>query len=103
MYTNMSEEEAVARLEKVKTNLYFQERGRTHYVGICDAIFYLYKGTPRFDKFTMKVLDKINDDVLMSNLNGNTSYAYLFPLTEEGYKKRLAYIDDLIANVEVYI
>ncbi len=40
----MSEEEAIARLEKI---LCFQERGRIHYVGICDAIFYLYKGTTR--------------------------------------------------------
>ena len=99
----MSEEEAVAILEKVKTELLICTRGLTQYVGMCDAIFYVHSGKAKFSPFIIKVMDKINNDILMPSLNGNKSYSYLFPLTEEGYKKRIAYIDDLIRNIKDYV
>jgi hypothetical protein len=34
--------------------------------------------------------------------NEYNSYCYLYPLNDEGYVKRLAYLDDLIANVDLY-
>jgi len=99
----MSEEEAVAFLEEVKGLLCFNMYGKVQYVGMCNAIFCVQSGTQNFSNFIIKVLDKIKNDFLISNINGGMSYFYLFPLTEEGYKKRLAYIDDLIKNIKDYV
>ena len=46
-----------------------------------------------------KVYLKIRADISSSDYD---SYCYLYPLNDEGYVKKLAYLDDLIANVDLY-
>jgi hypothetical protein len=46
-----------------------------------------------------KVYAKIRSDIVESD---NKDPYYLYPLDDEGYVKRLAYIDELIINVDLY-
>jgi hypothetical protein len=99
----MPEEEKVMRailaLNKAKQNLVDEDDQGPFYIGICTALIITRYAWEDIDGVLDKVINKIHDD--LHKMHGGSGY--MFPFTFNGYQARIAYIDNLIKNIEDYV
>jgi hypothetical protein len=86
---------AVLALGAVKRYLVNNKR---NYSGICPAIAHVGYVWLGIEDVLDRILLKINNDIHDARRKG-----YLFPLNEGGKIKRLAYLDDILANIHEYL